>query len=386
MLRQKKQLRIAMIGYKFMGKAHSHAYRDLPFYFDSGMQPVLQVLCGRDIQAVQAAAEKWGWKETETDWRRVVARDDIDVIDIVSPNHTHVEIVLAAAKAGKHIICEKPLAMDVGEAERMLEAVRQAGVKHMICFNYRFVPVVSFIKSMIDRGELGEIYHIRAHFLQDWIMDPQFPLVWRLRKELSGSGALGDLMAHSIDLARFLVGDLMEVSAHLETFIKERPLGEMSGGLSAAVAGEEMGTVDVDDAAMMMARFESGCLGVFEASRFAKGNRCGNRLEINGSKASVRWDMEHMNQLQLYLEADPEGYQGFREIHCTEAVHPYAGHYWPAGHSIGYEHTFINMMHAFVEAVSGESAPSPGFEDGLACQKVIEAAEASATERRWTRV
>ncbi|WP_127583521.1 Gfo/Idh/MocA family protein [Paenibacillus koleovorans] len=375
-----------MIGYKFMGKAHSHAYRDLPFYFDTEFEPVLQVLGGRHREAVEDAARKWGWREVETDWRRIMERKDIDIIDIVSPNNTHSDIVMAAAQCGKHIICEKPLAMDVPQAERMLQAVQHAGVKHMICFNYRFVPAVAFVKRLIEQGILGQLYHLRATFLQDWIMDPEFPLVWRLRREVCGSGALGDLMAHSIDLARYLIGEISEVSGMLETFIKKRPSGEMADGLRAQADGAGLGEVDVDDAAIMMARFDNGCLGVFEASRFAKGNRCGNRLEINGSKGSIRWDMEKMNELQLYLEDDPLGIQGFRTIHCTEEIHPYSGRYWPAGHSIGYEHTFINMVNAFVEAYSRNECPTPNFLDGFRCQQVLSAVETSSTEKRWAPV
>ena len=380
------KVRIGMIGYKFMGKAHSHAYRDLPFYFNLDTEPVLQTIVGRNELEVKLASEKLGWHSYDTNWRRLLERDDIDVIDIGTPNHTHAEIAIAAAEAGKHILCEKPLAMNAEEALKMWKAVRKAGVVHMISHNYRFVPAIQYIKKLITEGTLGEIYHFRAQYLQDWIMDPQFPLVWRLRKDISGSGTLGDLMSHSIDLARFLVGEFTEVTGMMNTFIKQRPLGEMAGGLSAQISGDQLGEVDVDDAVAALARFKNGALGVFEASRFAKGNRNSNRIEINGSKGSIRWDMESMNTLQLYLEDDPAGMQGFRMINCTEDIHPYTANYWPAGHSIGYEHTFINMMAEFIKGISTNTSPSPNFEDGYRNQLVLDAIEKSAKSGKWVKI
>lgn len=382
----KKEVRVGMIGYKFMGKMHSHAYRDVPFYFDTDAVPVLQAISGRDRANVEEAARRFGFASSETDWRRLIERDDIDLIDIGTPNCNHAEIAIAAAEAGKHVLCEKPLAMNVREAEQMLDAVKRAGVVHMICHNYRFAPAVQYAKKLIDEGKLGKIYHIRAVYLQDWIMDPNFPLVWRLRKEVSGSGTHGDLMSHSIDLARFLVGEIAEVCGMMETFIKERPLGEMSGGLGAKASGEEKGTVDVDDAVAFLARFENGAMGVFEATRYAKGNRNGNRFEINGSKGSVRWDMENMNNLQLFLEEDEPGSQGFRTINCTEEAHPYAGAYWPAGHIIGYEHTFINLVREMMQGIAEGRSPAPNFEDGYRNQLVLDAVERSAGNGRWERV
>ncbi|MCU6793053.1 Gfo/Idh/MocA family oxidoreductase [Paenibacillus sp. WQ 127069] len=382
----KQKVRIGMIGYKFMGKAHSHAYRDLPFYFDLGIEPVLQTMVGRDKTSVKLASEKFGWLSYETDWRRLIEREDIDVIDIGTPNNTHVEIAIAAAEAGKHIICEKPLALNTQQALNMLKAVQKAGVIHMVSYNYRFVPAIQYAKKLIQDGMLGEIYHFRAQYLQDWIMDPGFPLVWRLRKDVCGSGSLGDLMAHSIDLARFLVGEIKEVTGMMETFIKKRPLGEMSGGLSASISGESFADVDVDDAVAAMARFENGAVGVFEATRFGKGNRNGNRLEINGSKGSIRWDMESMNTLQLYLEEDTPGMQGFRSINCTESVHPYGEAYWPAGHIIGYEHTFINLMHDFMKGILTNTNPNPNFEDGYRNQVILDAIEKSASAGKWMKI
>ncbi|BDG47534.1 MULTISPECIES: Gfo/Idh/MocA family oxidoreductase [Parageobacillus] len=382
----KKQVRIGMVGYKFMGKAHSHAFRDIPFFFDTEVVPVLQAIAGRDEQGVKQAAEKLGWESYETDWRRLIERDDIDVIDIVTPNNTHAEIAIAAAKAGKHVICEKPLALTLEQSLEMLEAVNKSGVVHMVCHNYRFAPAVQFAKQLIAQGKLGKIYHIRATFLQDWLMDPGFPLIWRLKKEISGSGTLGDIGAHIIDLARFLVGEFSEVIGMMETFIKKRPLGDMDLHLKGRVESGKWGEVDVDDAVAFLARFENGALGVFEATRFSRGNRAGNRFEINGERGSIRWDMENMNNLQVYLEDDERGLQGFRTINCTEVEHPYASAYWPAGHIIGYEHTFINLLSEMMNGIAGGYSPAPNFEDGVRNQAVLEAVERSVQTNKWIKV
>ncbi|MGY0691437.1 Gfo/Idh/MocA family protein [Virgibacillus sp. FSP13] len=375
-----------MVGYQFMGKAHSHAYRDLPFYFDTKVKPIQKAISGRNELGVKEAAEKMGWESYETDWQRLIEREDIDVIDIVTPNHTHAEIAIAAAKAGKHIITEKPLALTMEEAQEMYDAVKENNVIHMICHNYRFAPAVQFTKKLIDEGRLGKIYHFRANYLQDFIMDPQFPLVWRLKKEVSGSGALGDIGAHSIDLARFLVGELKEVVSMMETFIKKRPIGEMSGSLRAKSESNSLGEVTVDDAVAFLARFENGALGTFEATRFAGGNRNKNKFEINGEKGSVRWDMENMNNLEIYLGDDEPGLQGFRLINCTEENHPYAAAYWPAGHIIGYEHTFIHLIYEFLNGIASGTQPEPNFEDGIRNQKVLEAVEKSAKSKQWENI
>jgi len=381
---EKKQIRVGMIGYKFMGKAHSLAYRNLPFFFDVGVQPILQAVAGRDEEGVKAAAETLGFASYETDWRRLIERDDIDVIDIVTPNNTHAEMAIAAAEAGKHVLCEKPLAMTVEQTERMLEACQKNNVVHMVCHSYRYAPAVQFAKRLIESGRLGKIHHIRAQYLQDWIMDPSFPLSWRLSKEVSGSGTLGDIAAHSIDLSRFLVGELTEVVSMMETLVKERPIADSTGGLSAkGSTSGELGKVDVDDAVAFLARFDNGALGVFEATRFAGGNRNGNRFEINGSKGSIKWDMENMNNLQVYFADDEEGLQGFRTINCTEEHHPFAGNYWPAGHIIGYEHTFINLVYDFVDGIKKGESPSPNFEDGFRNQVVLHAIEESAKRKGW---
>jgi predicted dehydrogenase len=381
-----RKIRVCMVGYQFMGKAHSHAYRDLPFFFDTGVVPVMAAVSGRNEKAVQAAANQYGFESYETDWRRLIERDDIDVIDIVTPNNVHAEIALAAMEAGKHVICEKPLALTMDQAREMKAAADKAGVVNAVCHNYRFAPAVQYAKQLIESGRLGRIYHIRAQYLQDWIMDPSFPLVWRLRKEVTGSGALGDIGAHIIDLARFLVGEIDELVSEMTTFIKERPLGEMSGGLNASTEGGKMGEVDVDDAVSFLARFQNGAMGVFEASRFAAGNRNGNRFEINGEHGSIRWDLENMNNLHVYFTDDKAGQQGFRTINCTEAEHPYAAAYWPAGHIIGYEHTFIGLFAETFRAIANGTQVKPDFEDGLRDQAVLAAIEASSEAGRWVKV
>lgn len=381
-----KEIRVGMIGYQFMGKAHSHAYRDLPFYFDTETKPVMQAIAGRHEEAVKKAADNFGWASYETDALKLIERDDIDLIDIVTPNNTHAEFAIAAAQAGKHVLCEKPLALNLRDAKKMLDAVHKAGVVNMVSHNYRFSPAVQLAKKLIQENRLGKIYHIRAQYLQDFIMDPQFPLVWRLQKEVTGSGALGDIGAHIIDLARFLVGEINEVVGLMETFIKERPIGKMSGGLSAIGHESEMGKVTVDDAAAFLARFENGALGVFEATRFAGGNRNGNRFEINGEKGSIRWDLENMNNLEVYLADDDPGLQGFRTINCTEAHHPFAGRYWPPGHIIGYEHTFINLLYELMHGITTGKNSSPTFEDGVRNQAVLEAVEKSAETGNWVSV
>lgn len=372
----KRTVRIGMIGYKFMGRAHSHAYRDVPFYFHSGVTPILQVVCGRDETGVQAAAHELGFAEWETDWRRLVARDDIDVIDIVTPNHTHAEIAVAAAEAGKHVLCEKPLAMTGAEAKAMLAAAERTKVTHMVCHNYRFAPAVQYAKKLIDEGRLGRIHHIRAQYLQDWLLDPAAPMAWRMQKSVTGSGALGDIGAHMIDLARFLVGEVDAVTGTLQTFVRERPLADGSG----------MGEVDVDDATAFLARFGNEVLGVFEATRFAGGNRNANRFEVNGEIGSLRWNLEQMNELEVYFTSDEPGLQGFRRIHCTESVHPYAGAYWPPGHIIGYEHTFVNLVSEFLAGIAAGTSPAPNFSDGVRSQLVLAAVERSAATGRWESV
>ncbi|MBD1382536.1 Gfo/Idh/MocA family oxidoreductase [Bacillus sp. IB182487] len=380
---EKKKINVGLIGYKFMGKAHSHAYRDLPFYFENSAVPVLKTVAGRNPEGVKKASEHYGFQGYTTNWKNLLEDEEIDLIDIVTPNNTHVEMTIAAARAGKHILCEKPLAMTTAEAYRILETVKENNVVHMICHNYRYTPAVQMAKKLIEEGKLGKIYHIRAHYLQDWIMDPKIPLVWRLKKEVTGYGAHGDIGAHIIDLARFLIGEFSEVTGMMQTFIKERPISTDSDGLSGSTASDKTGQVDVDDATAFLAKFSNGAFGVFEATRFAGGNRNGNRFEINGEKGSIRWDMENMNNLEVYFDNDPKGLQGFRTINCTEEVHPFAGAYWPPGHIIGYEHTFINLLKTLIDGISEGIIPTPNFEDGLLNQAVLEAVEKSAEKGTW---
>ncbi|KOP67823.1 dehydrogenase [Bacillus sp. FJAT-18019] len=382
-----KQLRVGMIGYKFMGKAHSNAYRSLPMFFPDVLKPEMVAICGRNASAVQEAADQLGWHESVTDWRELVNRKDIDLIDINAPSDAHKEIALSAAKAGKHIFCEKPLALTLADAREMLHAAEEAGVTHMVGFNYRFSPAVRLAKKLVDSGRLGQIYHFRAWFLQDWIMDPQFPLVWRLQKEVAGSGSHGDLGAHLIDLAHYLVGDMQEVIGMSETFIRERPIASEMTGLSAKGSeGGPMGKVTVDDATLFLTRFQNGALGSFEATRFAAGHRSTNSFEINGSLGSVKFDFERMNELEIYFTSDDEDVQGFRRVLATDPVHDYMEAWWPPGHTIGFEHTFTHEILELVNAISEGRQPVPNFADGVKCQAVLEAVDKSIAERRWVQL
>ena len=377
---------VGLIGYQFMGKAHSNAYRQVGRFFDLPAEVRMRTLCGRDEAAVTKAAATLGWERVETDWRKVVADPEIDIVDIATPGNLHAEIAIAAAEAGKIVFCEKPIGNTLEEAERMRDAVAKAGVPSAVFHNYRKAPAVALAKRMIESGRLGTIYHWRAVYLQDWIADPGFPLVWRLKKEIAGSGAHGDINAHLIDLARHLVGEMTEVCGLLHTFVKRRPVaGEINDRLGAE-ASEEMGEVTVDDAAMFMARFESGALGTFEASRFAVGRKNKNAFEINGSKGSVVFDLERMNELEFYDNTLPEGEHGFRRIQATEGSHPYAGHYWPVGHIIGYEQTFINLLADAIAALAEGRRIEPDIEDGYRNQVVLDAVERSSESRGWVAI
>ncbi|OQX59563.1 dehydrogenase [candidate division KSB1 bacterium 4484_219] len=380
-----KEIRIGLVGYKFMGRAHSNAYRQVSAFFDPKAVPVMKVICGRNEDGVRQAAEKFGWESYETSWEKLIERDDIDLVDISTPGDSHKPIAIAAAKAGKDILCEKPLANNLKDAEQMLAAVQKAGVKHMVGFNYRRVPAVTLAKQMIEEGRIGEIYHFRAVYLQDWIVDPDFPLVWRLQKEKAGSGPHGDLNAHIIDLARYLVGEIDEVVGMSKTFISERPLPEEMTGL-AATASSQKGKVTVEDAALFLAKFKNGALGSFEATRFATGRKNYNHFEINGSKGSLVFTLEDMNYLEFYSRQDDEHIQGFRKIMVTEAVHPYVSAWWPPGHIIGYEHTFVHQAYDLMNALAEDKMPSPNFVDGVACQKVLEAVEQSINKAKWVKV
>ncbi len=377
-----KELNIGLIGYKFMGKAHSNAFARLPMFFDCDAAVNRKCICGRDPEWVAKAAATLGWDEHETAWQKLVSRSDIDVIDITAPSNAHKEIAIAAAENGKHVFCEKPLALNLSDAREMLETVKKTGVKHQIGFNYRFAPAIQLAKKIIDDGKLGTIRHVRASYLQDFITDPEFPLVWRLQKSVCGSGSLGDLGAHFIDLARYLVGDFKSVMGIQKTFVTSRPLVERMEGLSAnAQADAPRGTVDVDDGTVFVAEFENGALGVFEATRFSAGHKNDLFIEVSGDRGSVKFTFERMNELQYFSADDEDGLQGFRLIQASEGGHPYMSHWWPVGHVIGYEHTFVHEMYEFVQSIVKDTPTCPDFADGVECSRVIEAVELSASRR-----
>jgi predicted dehydrogenase len=383
-------LRVGMIGYAFMGVAHSHAWRTAPRFFDLPLRPEPAVLAGRDAAALSAAADRLGWASTETDWRRLVARDDVDLVDICTPGNTHAEMAIAALAAGKHVLCEKPLANSVAEAEAMAAAAERAaasGVRAMVGFTYRRVPAIALARQLVAEGRLGQVRHVRAQYLQDWIADPAVPMSWRLQKEKAGSGALGDIGAHVVDLTQFITGEqITGVSALMETFVRKRPLPASTGALGG-VAGEGMGEVTVDDAAVFLGRFTGGALATFEATRFALGRKNAIRIEINGSAGSLSFDFEDMNVLEFFDGSDPADTAGFRRIVVTEPGHPYVAAWWPPGHGLGYEHGFTHQVVDLVTALGAGDQPRPSFADGLQVQRVLDAVERSAAARAtWTDV
>jgi len=383
-----KTMRVAMIGYGFMGAAHSQGWRVAPRFFDLAATPTMDVLVGRNAEAVAAAAQKWGWAESATDWREVIARDDIDIVDIVTPGDSHAEIAIAALQAGKHVLCEKPLANTVEEAEAMAAAAAVAaekGVFAMLGHTYRRVPAVTLARDLIAQGAIGDIQQVRASYLQDWLTDPQTPLAWRLQKHLAGSGALGDIGAHIIDMSQFMTGmNLVSVSGTLETITKRRPLLTSSSGLSGT-GGTEYGDVTVDDVALFTGRYDSGVLGIFEATRFATGRKNALRVEVSGSRGAIAFDLEDLNSLEYYDSSAPAATQGFTKILVTEPVHPYISAWWPAGHMLGYEHAFSNQAKDFIDAITTATQPSPSFADGLQVQRVLAAIESSSgNDSRWT--
>ncbi|ROO86611.1 putative dehydrogenase [Actinocorallia herbida] len=371
-------LGVGMVGYAFMGRVHAQAWRSVGAFFDLPVRASMTVLAGRSRRVERAAADL-GWAHAVTDWRDLVARDDVHIVDICAPGDAHAEIALAALAAGKHVLCEKPLANTVAEAEEMAEAAQQAeahGVLSMVGFNYRRVPAVAYARRLVASGRLGSIRHVRATYLQDWIVDPAHPLVWRLDRARAGSGALGDIGAHIIDLAQFVTGEAVTgVSALTETFVKERPLADGPGS----------GPVTVDDAAVFLARMSGGALATFEATRFAAGRKNALRLEINGSLGSLAFDFERLNELEFHDHTLPPEEAGFRRILATEPGHPYAAAWWPPGHGLGYEHTFTHEIRDFLDCVAAGKPPSPSFADGLQVQRVLAAVEASAAASSvWT--
>ncbi|WP_330434122.1 Gfo/Idh/MocA family oxidoreductase [Streptomyces sp. NBC_00825] len=376
-------LGVGMVGYAFMGAAHSQGWRTAGHVFDLPMEPALAAVCGRDRAAVDAAAARLGWAAAETDWRALIARDDVQLVDICTPGDSHAEIAIAALEAGKHVLCEKPLANTVAEAEAMAEAAERAAARGqvaMVGFNYRRVPAITYARQLIAQGRLGTLRHVRAAYLQDWLVDPESPLTWRLERERAGSGALGDLGAHIVDLAQYLAGEpLVGVSAVSETFVRERPrLAGPSAGLSGAADAGARGAVTVDDAALFTGRLASGALASFEATRMAAGRKNALRLEINGERGSLAFDLERLNELSFHDHTEPAATAGFRRILVTEPQHPYLEAWWPPGHALGYEHTFVHQARDLVRAIAEGTAPAPSFADGLQVQRVLGAVEESA--------
>jgi predicted dehydrogenase len=370
-------INVALIGYAFMGRAHSNAYRQVSPFFSPSLTPRMKVICGRTRANVEQAARQYGWEESATDWREVVTRRDIDLVDVSTAGDTHADISIAAAQAGKAVFCEKPLARNIAEADAMLAAVRKAGVANMVCHNYRRAPAVMLAHTLIAEGRLGPIRHFRGTYLQEWLVDPTFPRVWRLDRTKAGAGTLGDLGSHVIDLARFLVGEITEAAGALETFIKERPLPDDPARTAP---------VTVDDAMAAVVRFANGALGTIEATRFAPGRKNHNRFEINGSEGSLAFNLERMNELELYLASDPGPVRGFHTILVTDRAHPYMKAWWPPGHIIGYEHTFTHTVYDLLEAIASGTPASPSFEDGVRNQRVMDAIERAAESRTWVAV
>ncbi len=380
-----RTLNVALIGQNFMGKAHSHAWLNAGRFFDLPAKPVLKVAVGRNQETLRTFAERWGWQETASDWRAVVRRDDVDVVDVSVPTDLHAEIAIAAAEAGKHVFCEKPIALSSDEARRMLDAAERAGVVHYLNHNYRRTPAVMLAKQLIDEGFVGRIYHWRGAYLQDWIADPSFPLTWHLQAEHAGAGPHFDLGSHNVDLARFLVGEIRSVNAMTARFVEERPLPGAGAATFSAGAGGSSGTgpVTVEDAAFVVTEFANGALGTIETSRFALGRKNQHTFEIYGSDGSIVFDLERMNELQVYSRHDPEHVRGFRTVLATEGVHPYVDAWWPPGHVIGYEHAFHHAVVDFVRAVIDGTPIAPTFADGLRETLVLEAAlEAARSGQR----
>jgi predicted dehydrogenase len=375
-----RPLNIGMIGYGFMGRAHSNAYAKVNHFFDLEYRPVLKAVCARDKDKAQAFANTWGYESVETDWRKLLARQDIDAVDICTPNNLHREIALAAAAAGKAILCEKPLAMNSEEGEEMCRAVEKAGVPNMVWYNYRRVPAVTFAKQLIDSGKLGKIFHYRANFLQDWTISADLPqggaALWRLDAAAAGSGVTGDLLAHCIDTALWLNGGIRDVTAMTETFIKER-----KHNLTGKV--EKVG---IDDACAFLCHFDNGSLGLFESTRYARGHKALYTFEINGEKASIKWDLHDLHRLQWFDHGNEGELRGWSSIHVTDGEHPYMNHWWVPGLAIGYEHSFVHQVADFLTGLAKGEKVSPTFRDALETQKVCDAVLTSAKNGAWTKV
>jgi len=375
-----KKLNVGIVGYGFMGRAHSNAYRKVNNFFDLSYQPVLKAACARSADNAKAFAQKWGYESVETDWRKLIAREDIDLIDICTPNNTHAEIAIAAAKAGKMILCEKPLALNAKEAEKMVAAVEKAGVPNMVWYNYRRCPAVVLAKQLIDEGKLGRIFHYRAKFLQDWTINPDLPQggagLWRLDVKAAGSGVTGDLLAHCIDTAMWLNGTIDKVSAMTETFVKERK-HNLTGKVER---------VGIDDACAFLARFTNGSLATFESTRYARGHKALYTFEINGEHASIFWDLHDLHRLQYFDHRDEGRVRGWRSIHVSDGDQPYMKNWWVPGLQIGYEHSFVHQVADFLQGLADDKAAKPDFKDGLATDYVTDAVLQSARSGKWEKV
>ncbi len=373
-----KKLNIGIIGYGFMGRAHSNAYHKVNRFFDLDYEPVLKVACARKKDKIDEFADNWGWETTETDWRKLVERDDIDVIDICSPNITHHDIAIAAAENGKTVLCEKPLAMDAREGREMTEAIEKAGVPNMVWFNYRRVPAISLAKQLVDEGRVGRVFHYRAKYLQDWTIDKDVPqggqTLWRLDADVAGSGVTGDLLAHSIDTALWLVGGFDKVCAMTETFVKERELQDEPGKTKP---------VKIDDACAFLARLKNGALATFESTRYARGRKNQNTFEVNGDVGSVCFDLEDAHRLEYFDHRDDAHVHGWRDILVTDFEHPYMDHWWVPGCTIGYEHTFIHALADFLDGLKNGEPVHPDFRDALETQCVCDAVLKSAETGNW---
>ncbi len=377
-----KPLNIGLVGYGFMGRTHSNGYKRANDFFDLEYRPVLKAICGRNAENAQAFADTWGYESVETDWQKLVERDDIDAIDICTPNNSHAEIAIAAAEAGKMILCEKPLALNPEEGQRMIDAVEKAGVVNTVWYNYRRAPAVTMAKHLIDEGRLGRIFHYRANFLQDWTISEEVPqggaALWRLDVEAAGSGVTGDLLAHCIDTALWLNGSIRDVSAMTETFVKERMHTETG----------KMEPVGIDDACAFICHFENGSLGLFESTRYARGHKALYTFEINGENASIRWDLHDLHRLEWFDHSDEGKLRGWRSIHVTDhgGEHPYMENWWVPGLQIGYEHTFVHQVADFIRGVEAGEEVHPTFKDAQETQRVCEAVLSSAREHAWKNV
>lgn len=373
-----KQLRIGLIGTGFMGRTHSNGYKRVGDFFPALVyRPVLKAVCSRNAEKVKAFAEQWGYESTETDWKKLIARDDIDAVDICTPNDFHAEIAIAAAAAGKMILCEKPLARNLAESQTMVDAIEKAGVKNTVWYNYRRLPAVTLARQIIDSGKLGRIFHYRANFLQDWTINANLPQggegLWRMDAAVAGSGVLGDLLSHCIDTAMWLNGGIKDVTAMTETFVKER-VHQLTGKVQE---------VTIDDACSFLCHFNNGSLGLFESTRYARGHKALYTFEINGANASIRWDLHDLNRLEYFDNADESKVKGWRSIHVTDGDHPYMDKWWVPGLGIGYEHSFVHQVADFLESLETGKPCSPTFTEAHQTQRVCEAVLESAKTGTW---